>query len=81
MALLHKKSCSNKSIKNPWGHPPGTVNTELSKPFQSHPPESQLFTKHQAAELFSQMFKEIRLEDSGGLFDWQDKTPPNFKEN
>lgn len=51
------------------GYQPGTVDTPLSKPFQTNVP--QLFTPEQAALYLYQFSQSITPEMSGYLYDWQ----------
>ena len=56
-----------------YGYHPGTVDTQLSKPFQSHVPEKQLFTTEQAANYFFETFQAISHDKHGKVIDWQGK--------
>ncbi len=49
---------------------PGTVDTDLSKPFQRSVPEGRLFTPHESAERLLAVVDGLGLEDSGGVFAW-----------
>jgi len=49
---------------------PGTVDTELSKPFQRGVPEGRLFTPDESAGHLLAVVDGLRLEDSGGVFAW-----------
>jgi len=49
---------------------PGTVDTDLSKPFQSNVPEGKLFTSDYSAEKLLGVVDGLSFEDSGNLFDW-----------
>ena len=52
---------------------PGTVDSNLSKPFQGGVPEKQLFTpQHSAMKLLS-VIENLRVDQSGKCFDWQGK--------
>lgn len=49
---------------------PGTVNSELSKPFQSHVPEGKLFTPQRAASALLKVMTGLTAADTGKCFDW-----------
>ena len=49
---------------------PGTVDTALSKPFQSNVPEGKLFTTEFCAQRLIEVIDGLNSEDSGGLFAW-----------
>ena len=49
---------------------PGTVDTDLSKPFQSGVPEQQLFSASQSAKYLLGVIDALQPEDSGKVFDW-----------
>lgn len=49
---------------------PGTVDTELSEPFQTHVPEEQLFTVEESVEYLFSVVDDLEMEDSGEFFDW-----------
>ena len=49
---------------------PGTVDTGLSKPFQSNVPDGKLFTPEFSATKLLGVIDEIGAKDSGGLFAW-----------
>ena len=55
---------------------PGTVDTALSKPFQSGVPEKQLFTPDQSAAHLLNVIANARPDDSGKAFDWAGKEIP-----
>lgn len=58
------------------GYHPGTVDTHLSKPFQSHLKPNQLFTPTNASEYFLDVFNHLKNEHSGLILDWQGKQVP-----
>lgn len=58
------------------GYHPGTVDTLLSKPFQANVKKESLFSAEKAANYFISVFAKKQPQDSGQLFDWQDKTIP-----
>lgn len=49
---------------------PGTVDTDLSKPFQGNVPEGKLFTAEYSAEKLLSVVDRLSADDSGNLFDW-----------
>jgi len=55
---------------------PGTVDTDLSKPFQSNVPDGKLFTPEFSAESLLKIIDGIGPEDSGYLFDWAGERIP-----
>ncbi len=55
---------------------PGTVDTDLSKPFQRNVPSHKLFSPSRAAKQLIQVTDALTKEDSGGFKDWAGKTIP-----
>lgn len=55
---------------------PGTVDTALSKPFQSGVPATQLFTADQSARHLLSVIDELTPDASGKAFDWAGKEIP-----
>lgn len=49
---------------------PGTVDTDLSKPFQANVPEGKLFTAEFSTEKMLQVIDKVAPDDTGLLFDW-----------
>lgn len=49
---------------------PGTVDTGLSKPFQSNVPDGKLFTPEFSAEKLLSVVDQVGPGDTGGLFAW-----------
>ncbi len=49
---------------------PGTVDTDLSKPFQRNVPDGQLFTPAYSAQRLLAVLDGLGEGDSGGLFAW-----------
>lgn len=49
---------------------PGTVDTELSKPFQKGVPPSRLFTPEMSARSLLAVVQRLQVADSGGVFAW-----------
>lgn len=62
----------NRRFKNQIivGLHPGTVDTDLSKPFQGNVPEEKLFTAEFSAEKLLSVIDGLSESDSGNLFDW-----------
>lgn len=50
---------------------PGTVDTGMSRPFQSAVPDGKLFTPATAASHLLTVLDRLTPDDSGGLFDWK----------
>lgn len=55
---------------------PGTVDTGLSRPFQSGVPEGRLFAPGEAAGHLLDVIDALEPEDSGRCFDWAGKEVP-----
>jgi NAD(P)-dependent dehydrogenase (short-subunit alcohol dehydrogenase family) len=55
---------------------PGTVDTALSRPFQSGLPESQLFSAERAAAHLMEVIEQLTLAQSGSVRDWAGKEIP-----
>ena len=55
---------------------PGTVDTGLSRPFQSSVPEGKLFTPQQSAACLLDIIAGLTAEDSGKCFDWNGQEVP-----
>jgi len=55
---------------------PGTVDTDLSKPFQSNVPDGKLFTPEQSAGYLLKVINDITPKQSGHVIDWDGKTVP-----
>ncbi|MGC1469467.1 MAG: SDR family oxidoreductase [Sphingorhabdus sp.] len=55
---------------------PGTVDTELSSPFQRSVAPEKLFTAEYAAEQMLQVLGDLTPEDSGHLFAWDGEKIP-----
>lgn len=53
---------------------PGTVDTDLSAPFQGNVPEGKLFTPQFSAEKLLTVIDQVTTEDSGNLLDWHGET-------
>lgn len=55
---------------------PGTVDTGLSKPFQSNVPDKKLFTPEQSAAYLLGVIDGLTPEQTGKAFDWAGKEIP-----
>jgi len=55
---------------------PGTVDTALSKPFQSHTPPEKLFTPDYSASCLLSVLDGLTPADSGGVFAWDGQRVP-----
>ncbi|MEM7638948.1 MAG: SDR family NAD(P)-dependent oxidoreductase [Pseudomonadota bacterium] len=55
---------------------PGTVDTALSKPFQSGVPEKQLFSPDQSASYLLSVIDALTPDQSGKAFDWAGQEIP-----
>lgn len=55
---------------------PGTVDTKLSQPFQSHIPQEQIFTPAYSVEKLTSVVESVTIDESGSLFDWDYKKIP-----
>lgn len=49
---------------------PGTVDSQLSQPFQQHVPEHQLFTPEFSVKNMCTVIDQCSVADSGGVFAW-----------
>ena len=52
---------------------PGTVDTNLSKPFQGGTPEEKIFTPQQSIDYLTKVIDRSTPQDTGKIFDWQGK--------
>ena len=52
---------------------PGTVDSQLSKPFQSNVPEKKLFTPEYSAKKMLEVLEKLAPKDTGKCFDWDGK--------
>ena len=74
----------NLSIESSYKRPkticvalhPGTVDTNLSKPYQTAVKEKKLFTTKQSAQYLIDVLNKLTAEDSGKLFSWDGSTIP-----
>ena len=55
---------------------PGTVDTNLSKPFQGNVPDGKLFTADDSAEKLLAVIDQVTPDDSGNLLAWDGSTIP-----
>lgn len=55
---------------------PGTVDTDLSKPFQRGVPPEKLFTPEQSATMLADVLENATSEQTGGVFDYAGKKVP-----
>ena len=55
---------------------PGTVDTALSRPFQSGVPERQLFSADRSAARLLEVVDGLESGDSGGFFAWDGSPIP-----
>jgi uncharacterized flavoprotein (TIGR03862 family) len=55
---------------------PGTVDTGLSKPFQSNVPDGKLFSAEQSAGYMLDAIEGASPDQSGSVIDWDGKTVP-----
>ena len=56
---------------------PGTVDTQLSAPFQRRVPEGKLFTPSKSVDCMLSVIDRLTAEDSGGVFAW-DGSPIDY---
>lgn len=68
-------SRKNKSALAVGLHP-GTVDTELSKPFQSGVPDNKLFTPDYSAACLLNVLNGLSTRESGGLYAWDGQSIP-----
>ena len=50
---------------------PGTVDSNLSKPFQNNVPDEKLFSPEQSAGYLANVISRLTKEHSGQVFDWK----------
>ena len=55
---------------------PGTVDTELSAPFQASVPDDKIFSAARAADQLLEVIDGLDAKDSGGFFDWKGESIP-----
>jgi len=56
---------------------PGTVDTALSRPFQSGVPKDKLFSPERSAQYLLRVLNGLTPADSGGVFAWDGQRIPN----
>ena len=49
---------------------PGTVDSNLSKPFQSNVPDGKLFTPETSVKMLLEVLRNLKTESSGRCFSW-----------
>ena len=52
---------------------PGTVDTNLSKPFQKNISKEKLFSPNYSVEKLLSVINNLEAKDSGGIFAWDGK--------
>jgi NAD(P)-dependent dehydrogenase (short-subunit alcohol dehydrogenase family) len=52
---------------------PGTVDSNLSKPFQSNVPDGKLFTPDYSVKMLLEVLSNLTSESSGRCFSWEGK--------
>jgi NAD(P)-dependent dehydrogenase (short-subunit alcohol dehydrogenase family) len=70
MAIECRRTHPNLTL---LGLHPGTVDTKLSKPFQSNVPEDKLFTPEFSAAQLIQVMRTRGPQDTGKIFDWNNQ--------
>ncbi|KAG4946173.1 hypothetical protein AAZX31_15G129500 [Glycine max] len=55
---------------------PGTVDTDLSKPFQRNVPPDKLFTKEFSVQKLLSIINNVKIHDNGKFFAWDGKEIP-----
>ena len=55
---------------------PGTVDTQLSKPFQRNVPDGKLFTPEQSANYLLTVIDGLGPDDNGSFFAWDGQAIP-----
>ncbi len=73
LAIEHNRRFKDCVI---MGLHPGTVDTALSKPFQSNVPQGKLFTPEDSAHKLLSVIDSASISDSGHLLDWAGKKIP-----
>ena len=67
LAIEHARTRPESAV---IGLHPGTVDTELSRPFQGNVPDGKLFTADRAAGHLLDVIDSVTSADSGNLFAW-----------
>lgn len=55
---------------------PGTVDTDLSRPFQRNVPKDKLFTREFSAQKLLQIISCVKSSDNGKFFAWDGQEIP-----
>ncbi|GKV03912.1 hypothetical protein SLEP1_g16146 [Rubroshorea leprosula] len=55
---------------------PGTVDTDLSRPFQRNVPEGKLFTKEFSVQKLLNIINNVKSHDNGKFFAWDGQEIP-----
>lgn len=55
---------------------PGTVDTDLSRPFQRNVPEGKLFTKEFSVQKLLGIIDSVKASDNGKFFAWDGQEIP-----
>lgn len=55
---------------------PGTVDTDLSRPFQKNVPEGKLFTKEFSVQKLLGIINRVKASDNGRFFAWDGQEIP-----
>ncbi|PNX99051.1 short-chain dehydrogenase/reductase family protein, partial [Trifolium pratense] len=55
---------------------PGTVDTDLSKPFQKNVPKEKLFTKEYSVHKLLHIINNVKSQDNGKFFAWDGQEIP-----
>lgn len=55
---------------------PGTVDTDLSRPFQRNVPEGKLFTKEFSVQKLLSIINNVKMHDNGKFFAWDGQEIP-----
>ncbi|MEM1038183.1 MAG: SDR family NAD(P)-dependent oxidoreductase [Pseudomonadota bacterium] len=72
-SIEHARRWSETAI---IGLHPGTVDTDLSKPFQRNVADGKLFTPEFSAKSMLQVIDTVTAKDTGKVFDWAGKEVP-----
>ncbi|KAK9223086.1 hypothetical protein WN944_011528 [Citrus x changshan-huyou] len=85
-SLACRKSVLTKSVSVEFGRKkdpvicillhPGTVDTDLSRPFQRNVPEGKLFTKEFSVQKLLNIINNVKSHDNGKFFAWDGQEIP-----
>jgi len=67
LAIEHGRRFKQSAI---IGLHPGTVDTQLSKPFQGNVPDGKLFTREYSIGKMLKVIDQVSADDTGNLFAW-----------